>query len=616
MLVQFDRTPGPAERALVRGAGGDVRYTYRLVPAIAASLPEGALDALRRNPAVVRVEADGVVHASDAELDAAWGVKRVGAGTVHAGGNLGAGVRVGVLDSGVDAAHPGLSWDPACSANFVETETLQDGYGHGTHVAGTIAALDDGAGVVGMAPAATLCVYKVLSSSGSGYYSDVIAALERAVADGVRVTNSSFGSSMDPGLTVRTAFDNAAAAGVLNVASAGNLGTADGAGDTCTYPARFDSVVAVAATTATDARAGFSSTCADVELAAPGDAVYSTLPGGGHGLSSGTSMAAPHVAGTAALVLAANPGWSGDQVRAQLQLTALDLGDPGRDALFGFGLVDARAATGAANHAPVADDQVVAAAEDSPIAIALSASDPDGDALLFSVLAAPSHGVLGGTPPSLTYTPDPDFNGSDRFTFTANDGALDGNVATVLVTVAAVNDAPVASGQSVTADEGTPLAIALAASDADGDALTFAIVAGPSQGVLGGAAPQPTYTSAAGFCGTDAFSFAASDGQASSAPATVSVRVLDRVGMVAATYAAKKATVSVEATSSSSRLQSLTARAYDAAGKDLGGAALVFSSRKGTYAGTIAGVASKPFLVVVTSSCGGTATAQGAAIGG
>ena len=358
VLIGFTHQPGPAEQALVHRAGGTIKYTYHLVPAIAATLPEAAIPGLLANPHVTRIEPDGKVWAIDVELDNTWGVKRIGAGTVHDGGNKGTGVKVAVLDTGIDTDHPDLSYDPACSASFVEGETLEDGHGHGTHTAGTVAALDNDKGVVGVAPEAALCIYKVLSDSGSGSYSDVIAALERAVKDGVQVTNNSYGSSGDPGETVKAAFDNAYAAGVLHAAAAGNSGNPPGKGDNCIYPARWDSLIATAATKQDDNRASFSSTCAEMELAAPGYQINSTVPGGGYGEKSGTSMASPHVAGTAALVIATGisdangNGRINDEVRQRLDETADDLGDPGRDTKYGYGLVDADEAAGQVNDPP------------------------------------------------------------------------------------------------------------------------------------------------------------------------------------------------------------------------------------------------------------------------
>jgi subtilisin len=347
VLIGFTHQPGPDEEALVRGVGGSIKYTYHLVPAIAATLPEPAISGLLANPNVTRIEPDGEVWAIDEELDNAWGVKRIGAGVVHAY-NTGAGVKVAVLDTGIDTDHPDLDYDPTCSESFVDGEPLEDGHSHGTHVAGTIAALDndDNESVVGVAPEATLCIYKVLSDSGSGDYSDVIAALQQAVTEGVQVTNNSYGSSGDPGETLKAAFDNAYERGVLHVAAAGNSGNLPGKGDNCIYPARWDSLIATAATKQDDNRASFSSTCPEMELAAPGYQINSTVPGG-YGEKSGTSMASPHVAGTAALVIATgitdsnNNGFINDEVRQRLIETADDLGAAGRDTQYGYGLVDA-----------------------------------------------------------------------------------------------------------------------------------------------------------------------------------------------------------------------------------------------------------------------------------
>ena len=347
VIIAFHQQPGPAQEALVRQAGGAIKYTYDLVPAIAATVPEPAIAGLQANPNVLRVEPDIEVHAIDhptldVELDSAWGVAHIGAGTAHVGGNKGNGVKVAVIDSGIDTDHPDLTYDTSCSYDFVDNDSLpEDGNGHGTHTAGTVAALDNGLGVVGAAPAATLCIYRVLNNSGSGSYSDIVAALDRAVSDGVQVTNNSYGSTGDPGATVKAAFDTAYAAGVLHAAAAGNSGNSPGRGDNCIYPARWDSLIATAATKEDDNRAKFSSTCPELELAAPGYRINSTVPGGGYSEKSGTSMASPHVAGTAALVIAANPGWSNGQVRTELQDTADDLGATGRDTKYGYGLVNA-----------------------------------------------------------------------------------------------------------------------------------------------------------------------------------------------------------------------------------------------------------------------------------
>src|SRR5439155_24731803 len=107
----------------------------------------------------------------------------------------------------------------------------------------------------------------------------------------------------------------------------------------------------------------------------------------------------------------------------------------------------------AVNDAPVAADQAVAADEDTAKAITLSATDVEGSLLTYAIVSGPAHGTLSGTAPALTYTPAANYNGADSFTFKANDGTLDSNTATVTITIAAVNDAPVAADQAVAADE-------------------------------------------------------------------------------------------------------------------------------------------------------------------
>jgi PKD repeat protein len=188
-------------------------------------------------------------------------------------------------------------------------------------------------------------------------------------------------------------------------------------------------------------------------------------------------------------------------------------------------LSDSATKTWISNRAPVAQDRALSTDEDTPLDIALGATDPDGDALAFTVLTSPSHGTLGGAAPAVTYTPAANYHGPDSFTFQASDGQVLSNVATVSLTVNSVNDAPIASGQSVTTPEDTPAAVLLTATDVDGDALSFAVVTPPGHGTLSSAGPALTYTPAADYAGPDAFTFQAFDGQAHSDPATVDILV-------------------------------------------------------------------------------------------
>lgn len=179
----------------------------------------------------------------------------------------------------------------------------------------------------------------------------------------------------------------------------------------------------------------------------------------------------------------------------------------------------------AVNHAPTSSTQSVTLIEDTPKNITLAATDADGDALAYSIVSQPSNGVLSGVAPNFVYTPNANFNGNDSLTFKANDGIVDSNTATVSITVTPVNDAPVATPQSLSVAEDTALPITLSATDADNDAPTFAVVTQPSHGTLSGTLPNLTYTPNANYNGTDSFTCKANDGTLDSLEATININV-------------------------------------------------------------------------------------------
>ena len=368
------------EDAFVREHNGRIHGRYRITDAVAVEVQLNELLALASDPRVVRVEPDGEVFAVDAELDAAWGVKRIGSGAAHDAGRTGAGVRVAVIDTGINTTHVDLDarYDSSCSHDFVNNDTNPtDDNGHGSHVSGTIAGEDNNTGVVGVAPGAAICSYKVLSASGGGSWSNVVAALDRAVQDGARVANLSLGSTGDPGASVEQAFANAYNSGLLIVASAGNSGTCAGTNDSVGYPARWTSTIAVAATDSNDIAPCFSSTGPDVEISGPGVSITSAWIGGNtaYASASGTSMASPHVAGVAALLFGCNPSLTNVQARDILDSTAADLDSPlaagfpdDRDTWYGYGLVQVQAAlnAGCAAGAPTATLTNTPAPVDTP----------------------------------------------------------------------------------------------------------------------------------------------------------------------------------------------------------------------------------------------------------
>ncbi len=356
-FVVFKEAHGPSERALVRravtksvvrgrrgdpssDAPGKIRHIYRIVPAMAVEMSLAEVKELRKNSKVDRIVIDHEIFSGDAELENTWGVEHIGAGIAHDGGTTGAGVKVAVIDSGINYNHTDLDDNYAGGYDFVnwDNDPLDDN-GHGTHVAGTIAAEDNGAGVVGVAPGVSLYALKVLNSAGSGNYSNVIAALQWCIDNGMDIANHSYYSIIDPGSLVEDAYTAAYNVGILHVACAGNEGNVGGTGDNVGYPANFARVIAVAATKLDDTRPSFSSTGPNIELSAPGVGIKSTLYNGGYGNKSGTSMASPHVVGLAALILEDNPGWSPGQIRSNMRVNATDLGIAGVDDLYGYGLV-------------------------------------------------------------------------------------------------------------------------------------------------------------------------------------------------------------------------------------------------------------------------------------
>lgn len=177
------------------------------------------------------------------------------------------------------------------------------------------------------------------------------------------------------------------------------------------------------------------------------------------------------------------------------------------------------------NDAPVATPRTISTNEDVSVAVALSGTDLDGDPLSYSVVSGPAKGSLNGTPPNLTYVPNPNSNGTDSFVFQVTDNKSTPSQATVTLNVAAVNDPPVASGRSATTAEDTALPITLTANDIENSSLTYSIVTQPANGTLGGTPPAVTYTPRANFHGSDSFTFRARDGSDNSAPATVNITV-------------------------------------------------------------------------------------------
>jgi subtilisin family serine protease len=324
-LVRFtDGTNARAEAGTLRQSGATVTHVWENVfPGVAVTLPDAAAAALAKNPKVKSVELDGVVRSTGTQTGATWGLDRIDQRTLPLSGSYTypdavTTVRAYIVDTGIRSDHTEFTGriDPGYSA-IADGGGTEDCAGHGTHVAGTVAGT-----TYGVAKTARLTPVRVLDCAGSGAISGVISGLDWLVADhaaGVpAVANMSLGGGASS--TLDAAVQRVIDDGVSMAVAAGNSNV-----DACTTsPARVAAALTIGATTNTDGRASFSNFGKCVDLFAPGVSItssYSTSSTATTSLS-GTSMASPHVAGAAALILAGAPTLTPAQVAAQLAGTA------------------------------------------------------------------------------------------------------------------------------------------------------------------------------------------------------------------------------------------------------------------------------------------------------
>lgn len=341
---------------------GEVTREMSGIGVVELSLPEQAADqakaAIENHPDVEFVEQNSKVYVNEpgtvasgfspeSDQTAPWGVDRIEAPEAHQV-NAGEGVDIAIVDTGIDPHHESIQ--VAGGKAFANCESncaaaWDDDNGHGTNVAGLAGAANNGHGIVGTAPEADLYAVKVVSGDGSATLSDLAAGIEWAADNDKEVISVSLGTSNHYS-TMESAVRYADNEGSLVVSSAGN----NGGTDSVTYPAAYDEVVAVSATTSGDNLASFSSSGSEVELAAPGVSVETTAPGNSYEKKSGTSMAAPHVSGVAAMAfsdmgLDSNTG--NDEVRTQLRENAEDIGL--QSTAQGYGLTNALAIVGSSD---------------------------------------------------------------------------------------------------------------------------------------------------------------------------------------------------------------------------------------------------------------------------
>lgn len=367
LLIRFaaDRAPATVAEALTPFAA-TIAAEITPLDVYRLSVPAGQelaiAEQLRRRSDVLYVEPDYIFHATLAPNDPyyasrQWNLPHINAPAAWDLTTGAASLTIAIIDTGVDLGHPDLSDKIVAGYDFANGDNNpQDDHGHGSHVAGiAAAATNNNVGIAGVAWGARLMPIKVLDSSGSGYTSDIADGIIWAVDHGARILNLSLGGPSYSS-TLANAVAYAYGRNVLVVAAAGNEYLA---GNPTSYPAAYPNVLAVAATTDQDGHASYSNTGFYVDISAPGGDptsssdtnprhwIYSTYwrgSGVSYAGDAGTSMAAPHVAGLAALIWSLHPDWTNDQVQQAITATAIDLGVPGRDDVFGYGRINAHAA--------------------------------------------------------------------------------------------------------------------------------------------------------------------------------------------------------------------------------------------------------------------------------
>jgi len=335
-------------KGAIRAMGGtimdEIPQLKALVIKVTAGREEQFIQGVRIIAGVKYAERNGIVRAlytpNDPYWNQLWNMQKISADKAWDFQKGSLSIKVAVVDTGVDYTHQDLA------ANYVyggydwvnDDNDPKDDHFHGTHVAGTVAAvMDNQIGVVGVAQV-SIWAEKVLNYLGSGSWDNVAQGITHATDGGVNVISMSLG-----GFQYSSVLDNACKYawenGVLLVAAAGNSNL--NIDIFKTYPASLPTVVAVSATTSSDQKASWSNYGNKIEVAAPGDGVYSTMPGNKYDYLSGTSMATPHVSGLAGLIWSIEPSLTNQEVRDRLHAAVDDIGSPGKDTYYGYGRINA-----------------------------------------------------------------------------------------------------------------------------------------------------------------------------------------------------------------------------------------------------------------------------------
>jgi len=389
---------------------------------------EKLLERLARHPHIEFAELDELLPVeatttNDPLLSSQWHLTKIAANSAWQSTN-GSGTIIAILDTGVDASHPDVAGQIVPGWNIYDNNAdTSDVYGHGTAVAGAAAAAGNNAtGIASVSWGARVMPVRISGPDGYASLSTIAQGLTWAVENGARIANISYAASGSS--TVRSAADRMREKGGVVTVSAGNTGAATGRAST-------DSLIVVSATSSSDARTSWSAYGADVDLAAPGASIYTTLRGGGYGNKSGTSFSAPIVAGAAALIKSMRPDFTSAQIEAALLSTAVDLGTAGRDDYYGHGRLDAGAAVLAAATKVTADTTPPSAAIAAPTggtvsgsaAVSANASDNVGVAKVELLVNGKLVGTDTSAPFSFSWDTTSVSNGAATLSVVAYDAA-------------------------------------------------------------------------------------------------------------------------------------------------------------------------------------------------
>ncbi|MBT2570943.1 S8 family serine peptidase [Planococcus sp. ISL-110] len=326
---------------LLKEMGAEIHEEFDAISAVSVTLPDKAtIQAASSDSSIEYIEENSLVKA--AAQNTTWGYRTIKANTASSLGYTGKGVKIAIIDSGINSKHPDLKVAGGVS-KVADSSAFTDRNGHGTHVAGVIGAQNNSIGTVGVAPDSQLYSVKVLSANGIGTLEGVVSGIQWAIDQKVDIINMSL-TTVNNDQSLRDITKKAYDAGILIVAASGNE-RESGLYSDVLYPARFPSVIAVGSVSQLNRLSYFSNSGPSQELVAPGENILSsfvdslTTSQEDYAISEGTSVASPFAAGTFAQYMEAYPHLSNKQLRETIKRAAMDLGTAGRDNKYGNGLV-------------------------------------------------------------------------------------------------------------------------------------------------------------------------------------------------------------------------------------------------------------------------------------